>query len=171
MRRAPRPWPWIAAAAVLLVATLLGTYLVFSNVATEFDPAGFRDFVDYRISSADALEAQFLNETGMAIKAPRKFNFSLFDSYDTTPIQGRRVPKLTFLARSGLAHVYVFSTEQFKLPASLEDEAAKKDGWLDAIIPASRHNIQLRSYPGTAGFFYVVVYTTDSLDAFTFQGI
>ena len=47
----------------------------------------------------------------------------------------------------------------------------KKDGWLSEIIPASSHNILIRRYQDIDDFFYVVVYTSGSLDPFVFQGI
>ena len=58
------------------------------------------------------------------------------------------MPKLTFLSRfenrAALAHVYVLATQQL-LPAELEEAAAKKEGWLNEIVAASTHNIQIRA--------------------------
>jgi hypothetical protein len=174
-QRRPRRWPWIAA-AILLLAAGSGAILAFMSGPKDFDLSNFQEeVIDYRHAQPpEGVEAEFL-AMGIPMKFPREFNFQLLDGFEAVQVQGRRVPKLTFFARGGnqgaLAHVYVLSDQQFKLPAQLSDEAEKKDGWLGEIIPASSHNIQVRKYPGIAGFFYLVVYTSGNLDPFTLNGI
>jgi putative zinc finger protein len=173
-RRRPKRWHWVAA-ALLLLAAGLGGYLAFMSSPEEFDPSTFQITTDNDSAMPpEAVEAKFL-AMGITMKTPREFNYQLLDGSEVVELQGRRVPMLRFYTRAGnqgaLAHVYALSTQQFKLPANLEEQAEKKDGWLSEIIPASSHNIQLRKYPGIADFFYLVVYTSGSLDPFTLNGI
>jgi hypothetical protein len=92
--------------------------------------------------------------------APRDFNFTLLDNVDLVQIQGRSVPKLTFLNRPhpGLAHVYVMSTSDFNWPGEVS-------------IPSATHDIQIRRSANAPDFFYMVIYTGGSLDQFMLQGI
>jgi hypothetical protein len=169
-QRRPRPWPWAAAAAVVLTGVGWSGYLVLNSGPKEFDSAGMAQFVDLRVVlSPDVVETRFSQEFSISMKAPREFNYSLLDNYDTAEIQGRIVPKLTFQSRneSAIAHVYVLSNTQFRPPADL----SQKDGWLAEMIPASTHNIQIRRESIDADFFYVVVYTSASLDTFKVQPI
>ena len=168
-KRRPRRWRWVAAASLLFLAGMIGGYLVWINQPEEFDVTRFVQYDDEPLTP-DLVETRF-SEKGMAMKAPREFNFNLLVNYDAVQVQRQSVPKLTFSAGSGLAQVYVMSTQQFKLPEPLEDKSVKNEGWLSEIIPASRHKIQIRRYPSIADFFFVVIYTTDTLDSFTFQGI
>ena len=170
-RRPRRRWPWVAAAAVLIGAAI-GGYLVWSAGPLDFDVSSFVWYVDYKTpQSRETVEARFNTELGIAMKAPPEFDFNLLDNYDTAEIQGRRVPKLTFHARGSgaLAYVYVLATRQFTLPP--QPDAVQKDGWLSEVIPASSHNVQIRRYQGIDDFFYVIVYTSGSLDPFVFPGI
>jgi hypothetical protein len=170
-KRRPRPWPWAAAAAVVLVVAGWTGYRMLLGGPQEFETSKFvEEYVDLRSGlSPDALEARFSDELKIAMKAPREFNYSLLDTYDTAKIQDCLVPRLTFLSRSenALAYVYVLSSKQFKPPADL----SQKGGWLAEMIPASTHNVQIRRESIDADFFYVVVYTGASLDTFKVQPI
>lgn len=165
-QRQPRRWRWTAAAA-LVVAAGLGWYAVLGP--HELDVTQLSEEIDFRTRSApDAVEAKFSSE-GIVMRAPREFNYELLDTFDTTEIQNRRVPKLTFLARgqsrAALAHVYVLSIQQFKPPAQYEER------WVCEIVPASSHNIKILRDQSNPDFFYVVVYTSGTLDPFIVQGI
>jgi hypothetical protein len=148
--------------------------VALSGGPEEIDPLLIVQKVDVK-ATPEAVEA-LLGELGSAVTVPRDFDFSLLDGVDIAEIQGRKVPKLTFLSRANnravLAHVYVLSTRQFKPPNQPEEEAALKNGWLgEAFIQASTHNIQIRRNANVADFFYLMVYTSGSLDPFLLQGI
>jgi hypothetical protein len=153
--RRPRPWPWVAAATVLL-AVGLGCYALLSSGPQEFDiPLFVGRKVDIQ-TTAEAVDAWLGNELGAEVTAPREFNFNFLESVEISEVQGRKVARLTFLSRgdnrAALAHVYVLSTRQFKL---LDETSIRSD----------THNIQVRRDPRAPDFFYVVVYTS-SLDPF-----
>jgi len=173
-QRKPRPWPWVAAAGLLLVAGACAFYALVPG-QQELDFARIAEKIDIKLTP-EAVEAWFSGELGENLTAPREFNFNLLDNIDIAEVQGRKVAKLTFLSRgenrSALAYVYILPAHQFKLPAQQEEEAALKNSWLNEIaIPSSSHNVQIRRYPGVSDFFYLVVYTSGSLDPFLLQGI
>jgi hypothetical protein len=170
--RRPRPWRRVAAAAVLLAAGLV-CFVALTGGPDELSPLLIAEKVDTK-ATPDAVEGWFFGQLGTPVTLPRDFNFTLLDSFDIAEIQGRKVPKLTFqsAADKRLAHIYVLSTRQFHAPAQQENEAALKDGWLPEIfIPASSHNIQIRRQRDVPDFFYLIVYTSASLDPFLLQGI
>jgi hypothetical protein len=169
-KRPTRRWRWAAAAALFLVSSLVVGYVLWINQPEEFDVTRFVSF-DNETPTVEVVEARF-SDLGIAMKSPPEFNFNLLANWEPVQVQRRTVPKLTFKASSGeLAQVYVMSTQQFKLPEPFEEKTIKNEGWLSEMLPASRHKIQIRRYPSIADFFFVVIYTTDSLDSFTFQGI
>jgi hypothetical protein len=170
----PRPWRWVATAAALMIAAL--GYLAFYGYHEEFDTQDFVNVVDDRAGlPRETVEQRFNTELGIAMRAPKDFNFNLLDSFDSTEVHGRRVAKLTFFTRgeagAALAHVYVLPASQFKLPADQDAQSAKADGSLAEIIPASKHNFQIRRYPDITDFFFVIVYTSGTLDPFLFHEI
>jgi hypothetical protein len=170
--RRPHRWRWAAAAAVLVAAGLV-CFVVLTSGPDELNPLLIAEKVDTKLTP-DAVEGWFFGQLGTAVTLPRDFNFTLLDSFDIAEIQGRKVPKLTFqsVADKRLAHVYVLSTRQFQAPVQQENETALKDGWLGEIfIPASSQNIQIRRHRDVPDFFYLIVYTSASLDPFLLQGI
>jgi hypothetical protein len=170
--RRPRPWRWAAAAAALLAAGFAGYFVLFPG-PEELNVTLIWQKVDLK-ATAESVEGWFNSEFGIAMTAPRNFNYNLLDTLDVAEIQGQRVPKLTFLSRNRtvLAHVYVLSTRQFKPPGQLEAEAALKDGWPgDISIPASSHSILIRPNLNAPDFFYLIIATSGSLDALLLDGI
>jgi hypothetical protein len=167
----PRRWSWVAAAALLL-AVGLTCFAALTRGPEELDASRWSVKADIK-RTPEAVEGWFSSELATPMTAPRDFNFSLLSNIDVAVIQGRQVPKLTFFGNRGaLAHVYVLSTRQFKLPAEHEEEVALKDSWHGEIsIPCATKDIKIRRYPGVPGFFYVVIYTGGTLDPFLLQGI
>ena len=67
--------------------------------------------------------------------------------------------------------MYILPTGQFKPP--VQQEPPLRNDWVGEIsIPSETHNIQIRPRdPRIPDFFYVVVYTSGSLDPFLLPGI
>jgi hypothetical protein len=175
LAKAPRPraWRW-ATAAALVLATGLAGFIFLTSGPEEIEFGPIAEKIDIK-ATPDAVEAAFLG-WGVDMAAPREFNFDLLDATDVAEIQGRRVAKLTFLSqgdgRAALAHVYVLQAAHFKLPASHHDERALKNGWLaEVFIPASTHNVQVLRYANVPEFFFLVVYSSRSLEPFLLRGV
>jgi hypothetical protein len=171
--RRPRPWRW-AAAATVLAAIGLGGYLVLTSGPEDFDAARFvENQVDIK-ASPESVEAWLSSQLGIEVTAPREFNFNLLDGQDIAVVQGCKVGKLTFRSesRAALAHVYIMPTRQFNVPALQQADGAMRSDWPDDIsIPASTHNVRIRRSSNVTDFFYLIVYTSASLEPFLLQGI
>lgn len=160
VERKPWTWPWIAAAACVLLALGLGGWW-WSRPQQDFSVEEFASLVDVRTAaSPEALENHFAG-LGVPLIAPRQFDFDLLESAEVCILKGQRVPRLTFFhrgdgdGRPAVAHVYILSRKQFDLGEEMHPR-----------IPTSTHILHLLRSPDVPGFIYLVVHTGSSLDAF-----
>lgn len=160
LERKPWSWPWIAAAACLLIALGLGGWWL-SRPHQDFSVEEFASLVDARTAATpEAIENHFAG-LGVPLIAPRQFDFDLLESAEVCVLKGQRVPRLTFFhrgetdGRPAVAHVYVLSRKQFDLGEEVHPR-----------IPTSSHILQILRSPDVPGFVYLVVHTGSSLDAF-----
>jgi hypothetical protein len=146
---------WLAAAAalLLLVGGLAGWTLWQPRPYVNVDEPA-----PYLIAArSPATVEEAFEKMGVVMTAPTQFDYALLESFELADFQGRKVPKLLFVAPKDqlvahVAHVYVLSERQF----NTEDTPAST-GYRD------RH--QIRVFPGP-GFVYLVIYTGGSLDPF-----
>jgi hypothetical protein len=155
----PRYWPWVAAAASLLIAAGLGLYF-YLQPATRLNAEQLVEAMDPTWSSPEEVEKWFAGQ-GLKVPAPRQFDYKHLDSIDIQVVQGRRVAHMLFVhkeRRGLLAHVYI-------MPAKALDVSPESG----LRIPGSRHNIEFIRQPADGDqpeFVYMVAYTGGSMSLF-----
>lgn len=145
-----RPWKrWAgAAAAAVLVAFAVGTWLSFSS-----KPALTVDDVDAVMPNfaagwqRDAVE-QHLEKQGLTVRAPDRFRYRYLQQVDVVVIHGRRVARLTFSRnddQTASATVFIvgaaqFNVEKLKGLTGIEVDDQRPDFWY--VIQHSGNNLQ-----------------------------
>jgi hypothetical protein len=125
-QRRPRPLPWIAAAAALLLSASMGSYWYLSQPAI-LEVSTLEHVASRAGNSADDVE-QWFHGAGLHMSAPRQFDFRQLIAYDVVEFEGRRVPKLVFFhpsernERASVAQVLVLRVDEFS-PTNLPRRA------------------------------------------------
>lgn len=155
VRPAPkgRWWPWIAAAATVLLAVGVAGYFYF-RPGSRFDLEAIAWDYDSRLRSPEEAEHWFAGR-GLTTAAPRRFNYQYLRLAGVELIQGKKVPRLYFEAPDNeSAHVFI-------LPARNVDLSKDARG----VIPGSNYNMLFLPSEDES-FWYMVFYTTSTLDPF-----
>lgn len=142
----------VAAAAVLLLAV---GFTWRTWLAPRPDPDWERipfTFVNLNPKSPQEVETWFKDKQRLTMVFPRQFNSRRLNSISVADFQGQRVPKLEFLAKGDVAHVYVLSDRQFNVHADVQSHLRTTEV---GLIETFKHS----------GFLYVVI-STGSLDPF-----
>ena len=113
----PNPWPWLAGAAVLLLAVGLGGLLWVRPLATNFDPADLEARHQHG-AKADVVKEWF-QQRGVRFALPPLTNMEYLDSWDLATVEGRRVARLLFVRtdsaqNNAVAHLYVIPETVFR---------------------------------------------------------
>lgn len=162
LARLPRPrrlrrWvvSGLAAAAVLLLAAGVSWRLWFAplpEIAFDDEPVYICKYAKGQVTAK--FVEQWFEERGLHMAFPA-MDVQKLDSFSIGYWQGRKVPKLEFLADGHIAHVYVLSAQQFEIPVNVQP-------------PSHRRTTDTRSLellPGD-GYVYVILYSGGGLAAF-----
>jgi hypothetical protein len=161
-------WAVRAVAAAVLIG-LFGWWWVHTHPAPrpQLDPHGIVDAFSDSNKDAEQVEAFFREEYQVATVAPPMFNYGLLCQYDLHKIpalaKGPRVPWLQFRdrGRGHMADVYVLSAKQIDVQNLTSGRRlADTKGWKVELWPNSEH----------PDIFYLILYTSDSLDLFLSEG-
>ncbi|MBI3408562.1 MAG: zf-HC2 domain-containing protein [Planctomycetes bacterium] len=153
--RRPVPLPWIAAAACLLLALGVGTF-VWLNHRPQFDHNSFMTEMDMKSGDFDTVLAVFHGE-GIPVAIPPQFNPSYLGFYDTQIVQGRKVAHLLFHFpgnndnRPAIAHVFVLPKSTFNI------------GELPSQESRSNHTFEFWNH---GNFVFAIMHTGGSLTPF-----
>jgi hypothetical protein len=134
------------AAGLLLAVGLAWFFWLGARTTPDYDDL-YADASEKVRASPEAVENWFHNQ-GLAMEAPRQFNYDLLISYDIAQFMNRRVPRLIFFHRgdkgsaAAVAEVYVLSAKQFQL---------------DQVAP---HPASMEVLTGNPGFHYVAIVAT-----------
>ena len=145
------------AAGLLLAVGLVWFFWLGARTTPDYDRL-YAELSDKVRASPEAVESWFHNQ-GLAMEAPRQFNYDLLISYDAAPFMNRRVPRLIFFHRGdknnapAVAEVYVLSGKQFHL---------------DEVAP---HQASMKVFTGNPGFHYVAIATGGSLIPFEVDAV
>jgi len=153
-------WTWVSAAACLFLAVGTATWW-WNRSPQDIRFEQFVSVIDSQTAAQpDDVEQWFQDEAGIAMTAPRQFNYKNLESYGVVFFQGQQVPRLVFFVGNeggrpaALAHVYVLSWDQFHPPP-----------FHDNRVPTITHTIET-SVDENGKVTYLVVYTGSSLDPF-----
>ena len=161
-------WPWLAAAACLLLALGGGLFWLLRPGSIDL-PSIARDVE--RITAASPAEVEeWFADRGVTMVAPPQFRYgpvgtrdSYLESADVRLVQGRKVAHLLFMfpgegnREAAVAHVYVAPADAIDInPDQLAGE------------PISPHTIEMIPHPNATApqFYFMVVYTGRSLEPF-----
>ena len=121
LAKQPRPilsWRAAAVAAAVLIAVGLGSYGYLRTQLTTVSPEDVHQIAFRQHNTADQVEASFLAE-GVAMTAPRDFNYVHLKNYELVEFKGRRVPMLLFsddrVKNQNVVQVYVLPTDRFRM--------------------------------------------------------
>ncbi|HYV39656.1 MAG TPA: hypothetical protein VE988_28465 [Gemmataceae bacterium] len=138
------------AAALLLTVWASWAFWLGKKPALDMDEFVFE--TEQFLYKPELVEQAFAAK-GVKMLAPPNFDYTLLHSHGMADFQSRRVPFLEFFqpgnkdVPSGMAKVYVVSTEQFRL-----DDAK------NLTVAGSRQNIVVRPNDKNASFAYIIVY-------------
>jgi hypothetical protein len=156
-RRRLRRWvtSGLAAAAVVLFAIGV-SWLWFAplpEIAFDDIPVYVCKLLQEKVSEDDV--KRWFEQHDLAMAFPRNLDVKKLDSFSVGYFQGRRVPKLEFLADGHIAHVYVLSPQQFKIDATVD-------------VPSHLRMMGNQSMERIFedGYFYLIVYTGGTLQPF-----
>jgi len=144
----------LAASMLLTVGLAFGA---FSASRPKLDTTSLVMGTDEQLQSPELVTKQWLAEQNFSTDLPWRFDFDLYVTHGTQPVQGRDVPCVVFRERNGpgFAKVFLFRPGlQFDLKGVQEAQAS-----------LSRAEITRKS-----GVVYVVVYTGQRLDPFLRAG-
>jgi hypothetical protein len=163
--RRPRIHPiirWAAAAMILLSVGFGGYVLMFGR--TEVGWEDLTSLMDYRefveaVREPEKIEEWFRDQ-GVAMKAPRRFNYGLIRSFDIVTFKKRQVAKLVFArddsGHVAIAEVYVLADKDFDFDR-LRNELEQAKGQL----PVSNLTVQ-----ASGSFLFLMIFQGGSLDPF-----
>lgn len=162
----PRVWPWVSAAAAVLIALGLGAYWIFKP-GPKLDFEQFVYVIDGNANASPETVESYFESEGLAVEAPRQFRYGYLESVNVQMMQGRKVGHMLFhypgnasRGSAAIAHVYI-------LPARfLEAEQQVR-----ARYPTSSHTIEFLPQAGERPeFVYMVVFTGSSIEPFLYRG-
>jgi hypothetical protein len=107
------------------------------------------------------VEEWFQQERGVRISAPERFNYNCLVHYDLSPLEGKQVPMMLFVApgRNTWARVLVVSDTEFNLD-SLEDKFKSDSGELTVQV----------SKPEDGHQAFIIIFTGGDLQPFLEDG-
>lgn len=163
--RKPRFWPWISAAAAVLLAIGLGAYWFFQPVPT-LNLETFVWDLDANAGAGPERVENYFQAEGLTVSAPRQFRYAFLESMNVQMVQGQKVGHMLFHfpgtahQSSAVAHVYI-------LPSRFLEAEQK----VRARYPTSSHTIEFLPQIGEQrDFVYMVVFTGSSMEPFILRG-
>jgi len=147
-----------AAMAASVFLTMGLAFGAFSAARPRLDATELVNGTDFKLQNPEEATRLWLASQKLPTELPRPFDFDLFVTYGTEPVQGRDVPVVTFRERGqgpGLAKVYIFHAGRFDLRGVPGEVQASHSRAL-VIDDQKQHR----------GVVYVVVFTGPSLDPF-----
>ena len=135
----PRRWPWVAAAASVMLAVGLSAY--FYLAAPGYVGGGTLNDLTARAGAQPEDVEEWFAAAGLTMQAPRDFDYRHLMTYDVVEFEGRRVPKLVFYRpnerndSSAWAQVLVLSKKQFAT-----GDLPEMDHWTPFNVHTIRHN-------------------------------
>jgi hypothetical protein len=151
------------AASILLIVFGFGWRHFYSRPKLTWDAVQtwsleLTDFRETLVSQAAAAPEQveeWFRAQGIAMEAPRQFNYAFLKSCDTALCMKRTVPRLVFAGddrgQLTMAEVYVLSENEFDL-TELKDELEREK---ELRMPASRYTVQV--LPSSGSFIFVII--------------
>jgi hypothetical protein len=154
-------WLIPSAAAILLLVVGVGGYFWLTS-RTDFDLAFLENAITEKLGASPESVEHWFAAHGLAMEAPRQFNYALLDSYDFSHDLDPPAPLLVFIQRNNgeptgaIAKVYVLPESKYHVRP---DQIGR--------FAASSHSIQVMRSPG---FVFVVTFTGESLRIFLKDG-
>lgn len=145
----------LAMAAAVLVAVTLGVSLLAGPRETIDAERLCDNAVAMRGAPPEYVERWFADR-GVSVQVPREFNYALLTSCGLEQLQNtRRVPRLLFQRGTAEVWVYILSSKQFNLEASMGQQFA-----------SGGYTVEVLKHPENPDVAYLVLYTGGPLTWF-----
>jgi anti-sigma factor RsiW len=127
--RPSNPWPWLAGAAVLLLAVGISAVLYYRPVTPMLDHVVLEEA--HSPGSRPEFVESWFRKQGVHMTMPPGFDAQYLDSWAVASVQGKRVAKLTYVRigdggaghDTAVVHVYVFPKNAVRLDKSFAEKS------------------------------------------------